>query len=132
MRNCRGHLSVAAGRIYYETLCLFGNGGCRYAENAMRSLIAAVLSVAALLSVNSGAFAQGAQPQGAQPQITQPQGAQPQIAQPTPGPTSSSEYSYEEHGRYHPCPSSVRFNNRPACLGCPARCRWLPSDLTVH
>ena len=88
----------------------------------MRSLIAAVLSVAALLSVNSGAFAQGAQPQG----------AQPQIAQPTPGPTSSSEYSYEEHGRYHPCPSSVRFNNRPACLGCPARCRWLPSDLTVH
>ena len=93
----------------------------------MRSLIAAVFSVAALLSANSGAFAQGVQPQGAQPQV-----AQPQAAQPKPIATSSSEYSYEEHGRYHPCPSSVRFNNRPACLGCPARCRWLPSDLTVH
>ena len=86
----------------------------------MRSLIAAVLSVAALLSLYSGAFAQGAQPQPAQPQ-------------PSPGPTFS-QYSYEEHGRYHPCPSSVRFNNRTACLGCPTPwdCRALPSDLTVH
>ena len=100
----------------------------------MRSLIATVFSVAALLSVNSGAFAQGAQPQGAQPQGAQPQIAQPQIAQPTPGPASSSEYSYQEHGRYHPCPSSVRFNGRNVCLGCPAPrdCRVLPSDLTVH
>jgi hypothetical protein len=90
----------------------------------MRSLIAAVFSVAALLSFNSGAFAQGAQPQG----------AQPEGAQPNPRPMSSSEYSYEEHGRYHPCPSSVRFNGRNACLGCPdARsCRALPSDLTAH
>ena len=98
----------------------------------MRSLIAAVLSVAALLSVNSGAFAQGAQPPIAQPPIAQPQGAQPEVAQPNPRPTPSSEYSYVEHGQYHPCPSSVRFNGRNACLGCPARCRWLPSDLTVH
>jgi len=31
-------------------------------ENAMRSLVAAVFSVATLLSVSSSAFAQGAQP----------------------------------------------------------------------
>lgn len=85
----------------------------------MRYLIAAVFTITAFLLVNFGAFAQGAQPQGAQP---------------NPRPTSSSEYSYEEHGRYHPCPSSVRFNGRNACLGCPdARsCRALPSDLTAH
>ena len=90
----------------------------------MRYLIAAVFTVTAFLLVNFGAFAQGAQPQG----------AQPEGAQPNPRPTSSSEYSFEEHGRYHPCPSSVRFNGRNACLGCPdARsCRALPSDLTAH
>jgi len=90
----------------------------------MRYLIAAVFTVTAFLLVNFGAFAQGAQPQG----------APPEGAQPNPRPTSSSEYSYEEHGRYHPCPSSVRFNGRNACLGCPdARsCRALPSDLTAH
>jgi hypothetical protein len=90
----------------------------------MRYLIAAVFTITAFLLVNFGAFAQGAQPQG----------AQPEGAQPNPRPTSSSEYSYEEHGRYHPCPSSVRFNGRNACLGCPdARsCRALPSDLTAH
>ena len=85
----------------------------------MRYLTAAVFSVAAFLLLNFGAFAQGAQPEGAPP---------------NPRPTSSSEYSFEEHGRYHPCPSSVRFNGRNACLGCPdARsCRALPSDLTAH
>jgi len=90
----------------------------------MGYLIAAVFTVTAFLLVNFGAFAQGAQPQG----------APPEGAQPNPRPTSSSEYSYEEHGRYHPCPSSVRFNGRNACLGCPdARsCRALPSDLTAH
>ena len=95
----------------------------------MRYLIAAVFAVTAFLLVNFGAFAQGAQPEGAQPV-----GAQPVGAQLNPRPTSSSEYSYEEHGRYHPCPSSVRFNGRNACAGCPdARsCRALPSDLTVH
>jgi hypothetical protein len=90
----------------------------------MRFLIAVVFSIAALLSVNSEAFAQGAQPQG----------AEPQAAQPKPGPTSLAEYSYTEHGRYHPCPSSVRFNGRNACLGCPdlRSCHVLPSDLTAH
>ena len=90
----------------------------------MGYLIAAVFTVTAFLLVNFGAFAQGAQPQG----------APPEGAQPNPRPTSSSEYSYEEHGRYHPCPSTVRFNGRNACLGCPdARsCRALPSDLTAH
>ena len=90
----------------------------------MGYLIAAVFTVTAFLLVNFGAFAQGAQPQG----------AQPESAQPNPHPTSSTEYSYQEHGRYHPCPSSVRFNGRNACLGCPdARsCRALPSDLTAH
>jgi hypothetical protein len=104
----------------------------------MRSLIAAVFSVAAVLFVSFSAIAQGAQPaQGAPPA----QGAQPipsappaQGAQPIP--SASPEYSptYEEHGRYHPCPSSVRFNGRNACLGCPdpPYCRVLPSDLTVH
>jgi hypothetical protein len=95
----------------------------------MRFLIAVVFSIAALLSVNSEAFAQGAQPQGAQPQ-----GAEPQAGQPKSGPTSLAEYSYTEHGRYHPCPSSVRFNGRNACLGCPdpRSCHVLPSDLTAH
>jgi hypothetical protein len=90
----------------------------------MRYLIAAVFTVAAFLLVNFGAFAQGAQPVG----------AQPVGAQPNPRPTPSSEYSYEEHGRYHPCPSSVRFNGRNACVGCPdvRSCSALPSDLTVH
>ena len=90
----------------------------------MRYLTAAVFSVAAFLLLNFGAFAQGAQPQG----------AQPEGAPLNPRPTSSSEYSYEEHGRYHPCPSTVRFNGRNACLGCPdARsCRALPSDLTAR
>src|SRR5262249_3517036 len=89
----------------------------------MRFFNAAVFFISALLSVFSVAFAQGAPPPG----------AQPQPAQPSPGPTFS-QYSYEEHGRYHPCPSSVRFNNRAACLGCPTPwdCRALPSDLTVH
>jgi hypothetical protein len=90
----------------------------------MRSLITAVFFVAALLCVNSGAFAQAAQTPA----------AQSPVAQPARGPTTSSEYSFEEHGRYNPCPSSVKFNNRPACLGCPTPwdCRALPSDLTVH
>ena len=67
-------------------------------------------------------FAQGAQPPGAQPPRAQP------------GPwTTLSEYLYEEHGRYHLCPSSVRFNGRNACLGClrPRDSRVLPSDLTA-
>jgi hypothetical protein len=108
----------------------------------MRTLIAAVFSVAALLSVSSGAFAQGAQivpappPQGAQPIPGAPpaQGAQPAQPIPSASTTSLSEYSptYEEHGRYHPCPSSVRFNGRNACLGCPTHCNGLPSDLTAH
>src|SRR5262249_36829612 len=93
-------------------------------ENDMRFLIAAVFSVA--LSVSSGVSAQGTQPE-----TTRPQGAQPQAAQPTPG-SSFSEYSYAEHGRYHPCPSSVKFSGRNACLGCPTRCPWLPADLTGH
>ena len=99
----------------------------------MRSLIAAVFTITALLSVYSESFAQGAQPEPAQPQTAQPQTAQPQAAQPSPGPTLS-QYSYEEHGRYHPCPSSVRFAGRAACLGCPSPrdCRALPSDLTIH
>jgi hypothetical protein len=120
--------------------CLFVGGfvGCRHEENTMRSLIATVFSVAVLLSVTSGVFAQGVQPvQGSPP----PQSAQPipstppaQGAQPIPSATSEYSPTYEEHGRYHPCPSSVRFNGRSACLGCPdpPYCRVLPSDLTVH
>jgi len=76
----------------------------------MRYLIAAVFTVTAFLLVNFGAFAQGAQPQG----------AQPEGAQPNPRPTSSSEYSYKEHGRYHPCPSSVLAARMRALV---VRCR---------
>ena len=91
-------------------------------ENAMRSLVAAVFSVATLLSVSSNAFAQGAQPT---PQPT------PQLTpQPTPGPTPSTASSsqpttppdymraWPEPGRYHPCPASVGFSpGRSVCLG---------------
>jgi hypothetical protein len=94
-------------------------------ENAMRSLIATVLSVATLLSVSSSAFAQGAQPNPLTPQPT------PQLTpQPTPSPTPSTaapsqpttpaDYmrAWPEQGRYHPCPASVGFGNgRSVCLG---------------
>jgi hypothetical protein len=102
-----------------------------FGENAMRSLIVAVFSVA-LLCVNSGAFAQGDQPipQPSTQPIPQPN-TQPSTrptAQPTPRPTPSaasssqptpSEYkSYAEPGRYHPCPASVGFpDGRIVCLG---------------
>jgi hypothetical protein len=80
----------------------------------MRSLIA---TLATLLCFNT-AFAQGPQPQGAQPPAAQPSPA-------------TSEYSNVEGGRYYPCPASVRFNGRNACIGCPTprECRVLPSDL---
>jgi hypothetical protein len=94
-------------------------------ENAMRSLIATVLSVATLLSVSSSAFTQGAQ---LNPQTPQPT---PQLTpQPTPSPTPSTAASsqpttpadymraWPEPGRYHPCPASVGFGNgRSVCLG---------------
>src|SRR6516164_8228532 len=97
----------------------------------MRSLIFAVLFVAALLSVSSNAFAQGAQPI---PQLTPQPTPQPtpQLApQPTPSPTPSTAASsqpttppadymraWPEPGRYHPCPSSVGLpNGRTVCLG---------------
>ena len=91
----------------------------------MRSLIAPVFCVAALLFVNSGALGQDTQPTPA-----------PTPSAPTPSPSNPSppwyeELSYKERGQYHPCPASVSFNNRPACLGCPVQCRWLPSDLTA-
>jgi len=106
----------------------------------MRSLIAAVLLVATLLSVSSSAFAQGAQPipqptpqptpqltPQPSPQLT-PQPSPQLTPQPTPGPTpstaSSSQTTKEEFrawpepGWYHPCPSSVGFGNgRSVCLG---------------
>lgn len=124
MFRCRTVLSSGATRhsavVAYRLFLRWNRkDGCRHGKNAMRSLIAAVFSVAALLSVNSGTFAQG---------------AEPQAAQTNPGPTSSTEYSFVEHGRYHPCPSSVRFNGRNACLGCPDPrfCRVLPADLAAH
>jgi hypothetical protein len=91
----------------------------------MRSLIAPVFCVAALLFVNSGALGQDTQPTPA-----------PTPSAPTPSPSNPpppwyEELSYKERGQYHPCPASVSFNNRPACLGCPVQCRWLPSDLTA-
>jgi hypothetical protein len=96
----------------------------------MRSLIFAVLFVAALLSASSTACAQGAQPI---PQLTPeppPQLTPQPTPQPTPGPTPSTaassqpttppEYmrAWPESGRYHPCPASVGLpNGRTVCLG---------------
>jgi hypothetical protein len=55
------------------------------------------------------------------------------LAQTTPtetGPRGSFQSVKEEHPDwftsnrpYKPCPSSVAFNGRSACLGCPTRCR---------
>jgi hypothetical protein len=103
----------------------------------MRSLILAVFSVAALLSVSSSAFAQGAQPIPPRNPDVLPVPAeptpppQPTPPQPTPGgptpskaassqPTTTPENlrAWPEPGRYHPCPSSVGFpNGRTVCLG---------------
>src|SRR5215470_16806272 len=83
----------------------------------MRSLILAV-SVAALLSVSSGASAQGPEPT--------PQPTPQPIPTPTPStaassqPTTPQDYmrAWPEPGRYHPCPASVGFGNgRSVCLG---------------
>ena len=82
----------------------------------MRSLIAPVFCVAALLFVDSGALGQDTQPWYEEPSYKER--------------AWYAALSYKERGQYHPCPASVSFNNRPACLGCPTQCRWLPSDLT--
>jgi hypothetical protein len=71
----------------------------------MRSLTAAVFSVAALLSVNTSVFAQDAQS--------------------SPGPALSPGLGGTDHtppiieaGRYHPCPASVGLpDGRTVCLG---------------
>ena len=93
----------------------------------MRSLIAAVYSVATLLSVSSSAFAQGAQPTAPPPP---PIGSPSTVAIPSAGETRL----WREPGRYHPCPASVSFGNgRSVCLGlergprtygCGRWCRW--------
>ena len=31
---------------------------------------------------------------------------------------------FTSHKPYRPCPSSVAFNGRGACLGCPINCPW--------
>jgi len=103
-------------------------------ENAMPSLIPAVFFLAALLSVSSSAFAQGAQPTPQltpqpTPQLT-PQPTPQGTPQPTPSPTPSTassqsttppeyERAWPEPGpRYHPCPASVGLpNGRVVCLG---------------
>jgi hypothetical protein len=72
----------ASNPCSWTSKCLRCRGkGCRQRrESAMRSLIFAVFSVAALLSASSNAFAQGAQPI---PQLT-PQPTPPLAPQPTP------------------------------------------------
>jgi hypothetical protein len=92
-----------------------------------RPSIAAVVFVAALLSANSGAFAQDAQP-GPGPTVSPgpTPGPGPTVKPgPTVSPAPSSQSSTEEiprtwpePGRYHPCPASVDFGNgRSVCLG---------------
>jgi hypothetical protein len=51
---------------------------------------------------------------------------------PTPSAPSSSLQGVREqhpdwftsHRPYRPCPASVAFNGRGACLGCPTQCPW--------
>jgi len=92
----------------------------------MRSWIFTVISAAALLSVSSGVFAQGAEPA---------QGAPPPVGSPGAVPSFESEPPLSEPRRYHPCPASVEFSNgRNVCLGlepgpprtygCGRWCRW--------
>jgi hypothetical protein len=82
----------------------------------MRSLIVAVTLVSAL-AFASGAFAQTTE-QPAQPSTpATPQSGLDQLAREHPG-------WFMEPNSYKPCPSSVLFSNRSACLGCPTPCRW--------
>ena len=82
----------------------------------MRSLIVAVALVSGL-AFASDAFAQAIeQPTQPSPPAT-PGGSQEQVSREHPG-------WFMEPNSYKPCPSSVLFSNRPACLGCPHRCRW--------
>jgi hypothetical protein len=98
----------------------------------MRAVIATMFSVAVLMSLNSGVFAQGAQPNATPtPNVTPSPNALPSITvptpppSPTPNPAPSSQASsinitppLRETGRYHPCPASVAFaNGRSVCLG---------------
>jgi hypothetical protein len=109
-----------------------------FGRNAMRSLILAIFSFAALLSVSPSVSAQGTQPT---PQLTPTPQPNPQLTptpqttpqstpQPTPRPTPSTAASsqpttpadymraWPEPGRYHPCPASVGLpNGRTVCLG---------------
>jgi hypothetical protein len=43
---------------------------------------------------------------------------------PTPSPPKEHPDWFTSHRPYRPCPSSVAFNGRGACLGCPTKCRW--------
>ena len=82
----------------------------------MRSLIVAVTLVSAL-AFASGAFAQTTE-QPAQPSTpATPQSGLDQLAREHPG-------WFMEPNSYKPCPSSVLFSNRSACLGYPHRCGW--------
>ena len=90
----------------------------------MRASIAAVLSVAVLMSLTSGAFAQGAQPSpnptpSPTPNASPTPGPGPApSSSSTPTPTSTETPPLRETGRYHPCPASVSFGNgRSVCLG---------------
>jgi len=98
--------------------------GHRHRENAMRASIAAVLSVAVLMSLTSGAFAQGAQPSpnptpSPTPNASPTPGPGPApTSRSTPTPTSTETPPLHETGRYHPCPGYVSFGNgRSVCLG---------------
>ena len=92
-------------------------------ENAMRSLVAVVFSVATLLSVSSSAFAQGAQPSpnptpSPTPNASPTPGPRPApSSSSTPTPTSIETPPLHETGRYHPCPGYVSFGNgRSVCI----------------
>jgi hypothetical protein len=81
----------------------------------MRSLIAPVVFVAALLPANPGAFAQNAQPS---PGPTVGLGPTPSSPPSSQSGTEQAPKAWPEPGRYHPCPASVSFGNgRSVCLG---------------
>ena len=73
------------------------------------------------LALATGAFAQTTQapptPSAAPPIPSAPSGTFQSVKEEHPDWFTSNK-------PYKPCPSSVAFNGRGACLGCPVRCPW--------
>ena len=112
--GCGGSLASNVHRWYTAHRCYVR--GCVRERVSMRFLIVTVALVFAL-ALASGAFAQTTEePTKPSPPATSQSGLD-EVAREHPG-------WFMEPNSYKPCPSSVLFSNRPACLGCPHGCRW--------